>query len=66
MNFSDKSIYDRNFKKAIHKRGESAMDYIKILHNTLDLSVSVGNSYSKDQSMHILLRNFHQGGKYIV
>ena len=30
------------------------------------LSVSVGNSYSEDQLMHILLDNFHQGGKYIA
>ena len=24
----------------------------------------MGNSYSEDQLMHILLDNFHQGGKY--
>ena len=28
------------------------------------LSVSVGNSYSEDQIMHIFLDNFQQSGKY--
>ena len=28
------------------------------------MSVSVGNSYSEDQSMHTFLDNFHQSGKY--
>ena len=40
------------------------MNYIKILQNSQDLSVSVGNNYSEDQLMHIFLDNFHQGGKY--
>ena len=40
------------------------MNYIKRFKNAQDLSVSVGNSYSKDQLMHIFLDNFHQGGKY--
>ena len=40
------------------------MNYIKILQNAQALSVSVGNSYSEDQLMHISLDNFHQGGKY--
>ena len=40
------------------------MKYIKIFQNSKDLSVSVGNSYSEDQFMHIFLDNFHQGGKY--
>ena len=30
----------------------------------LQLSVSVGNSYSEDKLMHTFLDNFHQGGKY--
>ena len=47
-----------------HKGGESELNYIKILQNAQDLSVSVGNSYSEDQLMHIFLDNFHQGGKY--
>ena len=40
------------------------MNYIKIFQNAQALSVSVGNTYSKDQLMHIFLDNFHQGGKY--
>ena len=61
MNFSEKSIYDRIFQQVSHKGGESAMKYIKIFQNAQDLSVSVGNSYSEDHLMHILLDNFHQG-----
>ena len=64
MNFSDKSRYGRIFQKVTHKGGESAMSYIKIFQNIQALSVSVGNSYSEDQLMHIFLDNFHQGGKY--
>ena len=40
------------------------MNYIKIFQNTQDLSVLVGNIYSEDHLMHILLDNFYQGGKY--
>ena len=40
------------------------MNYTKILQNSQALSVSVGNSYSGYQLMHIFLDNFHQGGKY--
>ena len=40
------------------------MNYIKRFQNAQDLSVSVGNSYSKYQLMHTFLDNFHQGGKY--
>ena len=64
MNFSDKSRYDRIFQQVTHKGGESAMNYIKILQNTHALSVSVGNSYSEYQLMHIFLDNFHQVGRY--
>ena len=40
------------------------MNYIKIFQHSQDLSVSVGNSYSEYQLIHILLDNLHQGGKY--
>ena len=40
------------------------MNYINIFQNAQDLSVSVGNSYNENNLMHILLDNFHQGGKY--
>ena len=40
------------------------MDYIKKFQNVQNLSVSVGNSYSEDQLMHIDLDNFHQSGEY--
>ena len=40
------------------------MNYIKRFQNSQALSVSVGDSYSEDQLMHIFLDNFHQCGKY--
>ena len=64
MYFSDTSRYDRLFQKVTHKEGVSATNYIKIFQNAQALSVSVGNSYSEDQLMHIFLDKFHQGGKY--
>ena len=64
MTFADKNRYDRIFQKVTHKEGESAMNYIKIFENEQALSVSVGNTYSKDQLMHTFLDKFHQGGKY--
>ena len=42
------------------------MNYIKIFQNVNTLSVSVGNSDSKDQLMSIFLDHLHQGGKYIA
>ena len=64
MNFADKSRYDRTFQQVTHKGGESAINYIKIFQNAQALSVSAGNSYSKDQIMHTFLDNFPQSGKY--
>ena len=64
INFSDKSRNDRIFQQVTHKGGDSAMNYIKIFQNAQDLSVSVGNTYSEYQLMHIFLDNFHQYGKY--
>ena len=40
------------------------MNYINKFKNVQALSVSVGNSYSAYQLMHILLDYFHQGGNY--
>ena len=40
------------------------MNYIKIFHNAQALSVSVGNTYSENQLIHIFMDKFHQGGKY--
>ena len=57
MTFADKSRYDRTFQKVTHKGGESAINYIKRFQNAQALSVSVGNSYSKDQIMHTFLDN---------
>ena len=34
------------------------MNYVKIFQNAQALSVSVGNSYSEDQLVHIFLDNF--------
>ena len=64
MNFADKSSYDRTYQQVTHKGGGSAINYIKRFQNSHALSVSVGNSYSKDQHMHTFLDNFHKGGKY--
>ena len=64
MTFADKSRYDRIFQQVTHKGGESAINYIKRFQNAQALSVSLGNSYSKDQLMHTFLDNFHQGKKY--
>ena len=64
MTFSNKSRYDDLFQQVKHKGGESEMNYTKIFQNSQALSVSVGNSYSEDQFMHIFLDKFYQGGKY--
>ena len=61
MTFSDKSRHHRILHKVTHKGGESEMNYIKIFQNAQDSSVSVGNSYYDNQSMHIFLDNFQQG-----
>ena len=49
-----------------HKGGGYVFNYIKRFQNAHALSVSVGNSYSEDQLMHIFLDKFHQGGKYLA
>ena len=64
MTSADKSRYDRLLQRVTYKWEESAINYIKILQNTQALSVSVGNSYSEDQLMHIFLDNFLPGAKY--
>ena len=61
--FANKSRYDRLFQKVIQKGGESAINYIKIFQNDKALSISVGNSYSGYQLIHILVDSFQQGGK---
>ena len=62
MTFADKSRYGRTLKK--RKGGEYAMNYIKRFQNAQALSVSVGNTFSEDQLIHIFLDKFHQDGKY--
>ena len=64
MTFADKSTYDRTFQQVTHKGWVFSINYIKRFQNAHAFSVSVGNSYSEDQIMHIFLDNFHQGGKY--
>ena len=59
MTFSEKNSYDIIFQKVTHKGGETEMNYIKIFQNTQVLSVSLGNSYSEDQLMHIFLDKFY-------
>ena len=64
MNFADKNRYDRIFQQITPNGEESAKSYIKIFQKLQALSFSVRHNYSEDQFMHILLDNFHQGGKY--
>ena len=64
MTLADKSRYDRIFQQVTHKRGESAINYIKRFQNAQAFSVSVVNSYSEDQIMHTFLDNFQQSEKY--
>ena len=64
MTFADKIRYDRTFQQVTHKGGESAINYIKRFQNSQVLSVSVVNSYSKDQIIHTFLDNFHKSVKY--
>ena len=64
MTFSENIRYDRLSQQVTHKEGELAMKHIKRFKISQDLSVSLGNIYTKDYLMNILLDNFHQGGKY--
>ena len=66
MNFYDKIRYDKMFQQVTHKRGEFAMNYIKIPQNEQALSVSVGKNYLEDKLMHIFLDKFHQDGRYFA
>ena len=61
--FADQIIYNRLFQKVVHKGRESEINYIKIFQKAKDLSISVANSYSEVQLMHIFLNNFQKGGK---
>ena len=63
MTFSEKSRYDIIFQQVTHKGGGSAINSIKIFPKAHFLSVSVVNTYSDNQIMHIFMDNFHQGGK---
>ena len=58
MTFVDKSRYDRVFQKVTHKGRDSAISYIKGFQNTQALSVSLVNTYSEYQIMHIYLYKF--------
>ena len=53
MTFSERNSYDRILQKVTHKGGESKMNCFDVLQNAQALSVSVGNSYSEDELMHI-------------
>ena len=64
MIYSDKGRYNILFQKVVHKRGESAIKYIRIFQSKNALEISLGNSYSEDQLMQKFLDNFQHGGKY--
>ena len=61
MTVDHKIRYDRIFQQVIHKGGELEINYTNKVQNAQVLSLSVGNSYSEDQLMHVFLDNFHQG-----
>ena len=63
MNFSDQSRCNRIFQQVVHKGGESAINYIKILQNTKDFQFQWEIVINKDQLMHTFLENLQQGGK---
>ena len=60
MTFADQSTSNRIFQQEVHKRGDSAMNYIKIPQNAKALEISVVNSYTEDHPMHTFLEKFHQ------
>ena len=62
--FFCKSGYDRVFQQVTLKGGDSETKFIHRFQNAQAFSVSAGENYYEDQLMHILLYNFHQGGKY--
>ena len=51
------------FQQVVHKGGESSINYVKRFQNAKVLEISVGNTYTKDQKIHIFLENFQQRGK---
>ena len=53
MTFSDQIRYNIMFQKLVHKGGESEINSIKIFQNSKALAISVENSYTEDQVMHI-------------
>ena len=65
ITFSGKSRYDGISRKLHIKEDNMQWIFIKIFQNSKTLSVSVENSYSEDQLMHIFLDNFHQGGNIV-
>ena len=66
VTFSNKYIYIYNilFQKCnTQRKGIKRSTILKIFENSRALEISVVNSYSEDQSIHILLENCHQDGK---
>ena len=51
-------------QQAVHRVGESEINYIKIFHHAKVLKFSVGLIYTEDQLMHTFLYNFHKGRKF--
>ena len=63
MAFADQIRYNTIFPKAVHKVGESKINYIKIFHDAKALEISVGNIYTEYHLMHTFLYNFQKGVK---
>ena len=57
IKISDQSKYNIIFKKVVHKRGESEINYIKTVQNTKALAISAGISYTEDLPMNTFLDN---------
>ena len=63
MTFSNQIVFNIMFQQVVHKGGESDINYIKRFWNVKALEISLVNSYTEDQLMHTLFKNFQQGEK---
>ena len=64
MTFDDTIRYNRLIQQVIHKRGESATNYINIFQNDKALEIPVGNTYSDVQLIYKLLEILQKGWRY--
>ena len=65
MTFDDNIRYNRLFRQAVHRGGESEINDIKIFQNSRALIILVVNTSFEDHLMHTFLEIFQKGGKYM-